>query len=547
METPASPNPKAPGSAEQSADPPLPVLIVAPLGNDAVLTARFLSDAQLYPIICTDLAQLCDQVEQECGAILIAEEALNRSTIPAINRCLQCQPSWSDIPIVVIASGAESIRLPRRRLIAFAPSGNVSLIERPFHPETLVSALVVALRARRRQYQVRDLLERSRQDAEILAQQANALRLASVRKDEFLAMLAHELRNPLASISNAVTLLREADDDGEWAMEVIARQTHQLTRMVDDLLDVSRITRGKIQLRKALIDAADCLRNAAAAAAPLMAERGHTFHRDIPQTGLWTDADPARLEQVFANLLTNAVKFTPTKGEIWLSAGNEGAEVVVTVRDSGIGMAPENLPGMFELFAQGERSPGRTEGGLGIGLTLVRRLCEMHNGSVSGHSDGVGKGCTFVVRLPAVAPPVARTPAPADLRPAKPTTANSNERVLVVDDNVDTATGLARLLSRRGYAVQVAHDGPSAIDLAESFAPRIVLLDIGLPGMDGYEVVRRLRDQPNHEDCTIIAVSGYGQAQDLRASLEAGFDHHVVKPVNLDTLDSLMAKASAKG
>ena len=368
------------------------------------------------------------------------------------------------------------------------------------------------------------------------------LRRKDQRKDEFLAMLAHELRNPLAAIRNAVALGSDPTDAAEieWAMEVINRQMRHLSRLIDDLLDMSRITQGKVHLRKEPLDAAVVLAAAVESVRPLMEERQHELTVALRPGTLQLDADPTRLEQIVVNLLSNAAKYTDKGGEIALRARKEDNEIVVRVRDNGMGIPPEKLPGMFELFAQGDRTLARSEGGLGIGLTLVRSLAEMHGGRVEAVSEGVGKGSEFIVRLPASpAVPVDKlTPAggtarlPARTAPEVPAPATTPRRVLVVDDNVDSARGTALILSRQGHEVRLAYDGPAAVVAAQEYRPEFVLLDIGLPGMDGYEVARRLRQDENLRGLTLIAVSGYGQESDRRRSNEAGFDQHLVKPVD---------------
>jgi signal transduction histidine kinase len=526
----------APGSEGRE----YPVLILAPLGNDAKLTAKFLRDAGLCAAVCNDVNDLFTLQDSQCGALLIAEEVLDREAAQVLTEILGGQPSWSDIPVVIITTGGEASLSRLRRVSAFAPTGNVTLIERPFRPGTLVSTMEVALRSRRRQFLVRDLLEQNAQKSHELLEQTIALREADRRKNEFLAMLAHELRNPLASIGSAVCLLKETEDAGnrEWAADVIDRQGRQLARMVDDLMDVSRITRGKIDLRCEVLDAADCLASACETAAPLAAERNQTLLANIPYGVLWVEADPTRLEQIAVNLLCNAVKYTRAAGSIEIAAWPEGDEIVIEVRDSGIGIVPSKIPEMFELFAQGERSAARSEGGLGIGLTVVRALCELHGGSISAKSDGPGTGSTFTVRLPGVPAPASRPPSGESAAAAAD---GRGARVLIVDDNIDSAQGLARLLRRRDYEVRLAHDGLSALNAARRFAPVAVLLDIGLPEMDGYEVARRLRAEAVCRDTTIIAVSGYGQEEDRRRSREAGFDYHLVKPVNFEQVRQLLA------
>ena len=362
------------------------------------------------------------------------------------------------------------------------------------------------------------------------------------RKDEFLAMLAHELRNPLAAISNAAQLLIRSGfaDRGEWSLAIITRQLKHLTRLIDDLLDASRISRGKIELRRAVVDVASILESASVTVKALVDERKHTLDLAINRDGLWVDGDSTRLEQVVVNLLNNAAKYSEDAGQIQLDARVAGNQVVIRVTDQGVGIPPEKLPQMFELFAQGDRSLARSEGGLGIGLTLVKKLVELHGGTITARSEGDGRGSEFTVRLPASPPPATTNSAVAasDSSAAKPRPA----RILVVDDNVDTARGMARLLMLVGHTVATAHSGPEAIETARQHRPEVVLLDIGLPGMSGYEVAARLRQEESCQGALIIAVSGYGQDDDRRRSREAGFDHHLLKPLDHDALLELLVQ-----
>lgn len=367
------------------------------------------------------------------------------------------------------------------------------------------------------------------------------------RKDEFLAMLAHELRNPLAAINNAVRIssmskLREQID---WSLDVMSRQIRNLTRLIDDLLDVSRITRGKIHLHKEIVDACPILKSAIEAVRPLIEERKHELSVSY-RPGLWVEADPTRLEQIFVNLLANAAKYTDGGGRIGVTAQRSGDEIVVKIRDTGVGIPAESLSKMFELFAQADRTLARSEGGLGIGLTIVRSLAEMHNGSVTAASEGLGKGSEFTLRFPAV--PIAKSSdggrlSPSAKLPAHPTTAGSDRsiRILIVDDHLDTAQGMEKLLKLLGHEVLTVHDGPSAIEAALKFRPDFVLLDIGLPGMDGYQVAAGLR-KCGLRDTVIVAISGYGQDEDRRRSRAAGFDHHLVKPIDCDALLGVLAR-----
>lgn len=385
----------------------------------------------------------------------------------------------------------------------------------------------------------------ARQLQDALKARTDELEEADRHKNEFLAMLAHELRNPLAAIRNAVTLAARsgAKEDLEWSRDVTARQVKNFAHLIDDLMDVARITQGKIQLNKRVVDALPVLRNAIETVRPLVEERKHELTLSFTSTDMRLEADTVRLEQMIVNLLTNAAKYTPAGGRIRLSAGMEGAEFVCRVRDNGVGISPELLPRMFELFTQADQSLARSEGGLGIGLKLVRSLAGLHGGTVTATSDGPGQGSEFVLRLPAA--PAAEvqgldSPKGPEERPAR------GLRVLVVDDNEDSAESTARILQLMGHAVRVAHSGPDAIAHAREQEPEAVVLDIGLPGMDGYEVAARLRREERCKDALIIAVSGYGEEQARSRSAEAGFDHHLVKPVAFDKLLAVMDRAASR-
>jgi PAS domain S-box-containing protein len=363
---------------------------------------------------------------------------------------------------------------------------------------------------------------------------------ADRRKDEFLAMLAHELRNPLASINNAVQLFGklESEEELEWAKEIVHRQVRHLSRLIEDLLDVSRITRGKISLRREHLNLSPIVSSAVEAVRPFIEERKHEIVVSLAPGALRLEGDPMRLEQILVNLLTNSAKYTESGGRITLTAWSEQDTILVQIRDTGVGIAPELLPRIFDLFVQGDRSIARSEGGLGIGLTLVQKLAEMHDGSVVAESDGLNRGSQFTLRFPMLkAAPIAKPRLSSQL----PRVARQSSRILVVDDNVDTAVGLAKLLTLLGHDVEVAYDGESALTVAAAHKPEIILMDIGLPGLTGYEVVRRLRQGPTCKTALIVAVSGYGQEDDRRKSSEAGFDHHLVKPVDLDSLVTLLA------
>jgi PAS domain S-box-containing protein len=379
------------------------------------------------------------------------------------------------------------------------------------------------------------------ENARLIAQ----VREADRRKDEFLATLAHELRNPLAPIQNAVHILRHhgpSDPALQWSRDVIDRQVRQMSRLVDDLLDLSRITTGKLDLRTARITMAEVLHAAVETSRPLIEASGHELITNAPTEPMELDGDLTRLAQVVANLLNNAAKYTEHGGRIWLSAERQGSDAVISVRDSGIGIPVDMLPHIFDMFAQGAHAFNRCQGGLGIGLTLVKRLVEMHGGSITARSDGPGTGSEFIVRLPALIG-----------RPQSERTLDDNGevidramglRILVVDDNCDAAASLGMLLRIMGNDVRTAYDGDAAFALAETFRPHVAVLDIGLPKSNGYEVARHIREQRWGRSMVLIAATGWGQAADRERSRTAGFDHHLVKPVDPAALLRLLAELS---
>jgi len=382
---------------------------------------------------------------------------------------------------------------------------------------------------------------------DVSAERVRADVLAEVNrhKDEFLAMLSHELRNPLAPILNAVQLLRLQPGESarqRQARTIIERQVGQLVHLVDALLEVSRISTGTIHLQREQLDMRAIVECGVETVRTLIEQRGHALDVRLPPSPIWIDGDSTRLEQVVVNLLNNAAKYTDEGGHIWLSLQQEGNEAVLQVRDSGVGIAPELMPSIFDLFTQAERSLARSQGGLGIGLSLVQRLVEMHGGKVAA-SSVVGQGSQFVVRLPVVLS-VEPRPLPPPTENAMPT--RPSLRVLVVDDNVDTATSLALLLRELGDDVRTAHDGPAALEVALDYRPDVALLDIGLPGLDGFEVAKRMRQQPILQDVVLVAMTGYGKESDRQRSQEAGFDHHLVKPIKFEKVQKILASVSEK-
>ncbi len=372
-----------------------------------------------------------------------------------------------------------------------------------------------------------------------------ALKEADRRKDEFLATLAHELRNPLAPLRNGLQVMRLADDRAarDRAREMMERQLAQMVRLVDDLLDISRVNRNRLDLRKARIELAAVVQNAVETVRPQIDERGHTLTVSLPEGPVYLDADLTRLSQVFWNLLNNSAKYTDPGGRISLSAERRPGGVVVTVCDTGVGIPREALPGLFQIFSQVDHSLERAQGGLGIGLALVKGLVEMHGGTVEAHSEGPGRGSTFVVSLPVAPGPAGGEPAAARPGHAK----GGRNRILVVDDNRDAAASLGMMLSLLGNDTRTAHDGLQALELAEAFRPDVILLDIGLPKLNGYDACRRIRRESWGRGMLIVAATGWGGEDDRRRSREAGFDHHLVKPVDPVQLQELLRGAAVAG
>ena len=506
------------------------VLFLAPTDKDAAMTASILGRAGVTCASCADFVELCDQLESGAGAVMLPEEAVVVEKYDRLTGWLSKQPPWSDLPVLVLARpGADSAAVAQ----AMDRLGNVTVLERPTRVSALVSAARTALRARQRQYQIRDYLA-------ALVRNQEALRDADRRKDEFLAILAHELRNPLAPIQNSLHFLKLTslpDTTAQRATGVMERQVRHMVRLVDDLLEISRISRGKIDLRKEPIELNAIVRSALETSRPLIDAAGQYLLLEFPPEPLMLEGDFVRLTQVVSNLLNNAAKYSDAGGRIWLSVRRDGDTAVISVRDMGRGIPPDKLTHVFELFMQVDQQPNRAHGGLGIGLTLVKRLVEMHGGTIEGHSEGIGKGAEFTVRLPLSAvSPILESPA----NPPRTALAISR-RVLIVDDNRDAAESLAMLLRHLGAEVTVAFNGPDALAAVAAHQPSIVLLDIGMPGMDGFEVARLIRKQPRRGALTLVALTGWGQDEDRRRSLAAGFDQHLTKPADIQALQNLLA------
>ena len=490
---------------------------------------------------CADGEDVLRHAESGVGALVLTEDVVGTADMVVLEEMIQRQPTWSDLPVIVFASREPTSVAGRELVEQTQPLGNVTVLERPVHRATLISAMHSALRARDRQYQVRDLL----------AAHEKGVRL----RDEFLAMLGHELRNPLGAIRNilyAIDLRDVASDpDGPRFRPrdraLITRQVTHLTRLVDDLLDVSRVTTGKVVLKHEPVDLVEVVLRCVQSLEELARIHGLALGFTEGSDSVMVTGDPTRLEQVTTNLLTNAIKYTPPNGSIAVRVERVGGEAVLTVSDTGAGLAPEMVERVFELFSQSDRTLERAQGGLGIGLTLVRALVRQHGGEVTARSPGPGRGSTFEVRIPVL--PAGSSAAVESARTARKRSAAAGApvRVLIVEDNDDNRESLVLLLEQLGHVATAAGDGPEALERLAAGEYDLAIVDIGLPHMDGYELARRLRETGRASSLHLVALTGYGQPEDRERARAAGFDDHVTKPLDLETLERLLARVADRG
>lgn len=432
------------------------------------------------------------------------------------------------VPIMFLTAGAADTA---RRFRGYE-AGAVDFLQKPLEPDVLRSKANVFFELRRQQR----LLERQR----------DQLEESDRRKDEFIATLAHELRNPLAPIRNGLQILNMAPDTQESGTirGMMGRQLDHLVRLIDDLLDVSRISKGKIDLRKEPCTVQAAVQSALESCRDLIAEKQQTLSVELPETEYWVNADPTRFAQIISNLLNNAAKYTPARGNITLQVEQDGDQLVISVKDTGIGIAPDMLPRVFDLFTQVNSRQDHAKGGLGIGLSLVRQLVDMHDGQVRADSDGLGQGSRFTVRLP-LTHELGKQQGNTFSQPNK-SSDGGGLQILVVDDNIPSAQTIGWMLELLGHSPVIVHDGMEAIDRAKALSPDVVLLDIGLPDISGYDICRTLRQDAALKDTIFIAQTGWGQEKDKRAAFDAGFDHHLVKPVNLQQFSELLSTIPPK-
>jgi signal transduction histidine kinase/ActR/RegA family two-component response regulator len=455
------------------------------------------------------------------GALVLTEEALTPIAIEELTMILRDQPPWSEIPVVIL-TGAPSLDVKQRSFEELRRRTNVTLVDRPVRIATLISSVQSALRARQRQYEVRDLMRQLEERIQ--------------ERDRFLAILGHELRNPLAAILLASQM---TDDDGRLDGEharLIERQSQHLSRLVNDLLDLSRVAAGKIVLKRENVDLREITAQSIRVVKPSADRHGLTIEVSEPTEAVFVHADPTRIDQIITNLLTNAIKYTPEGGHVMVTIGKDGQEAFLNVSDDGVGIAAERIGGIFELFAQADNAIGRAQGGMGIGLALVRNLVHLHDGRVEAKSGGLGKGSSFEVHFPLTTD----QPRKNAVSQGQELEARSGQRrIVIVEDNKDIRDLLGLKLRRLGHMVEAAGDGEEGLRLLLSAQPDLALVDLGLPGIDGYEVARETR-QKLGDEIVLVAVSGFGQPEDKRRAIESGFDEHITKPADVREIESIL-------
>jgi signal transduction histidine kinase len=504
------------------------VIVLAPTARDGEVTAMLLAGVSIDSVMGQGARHVEALMRAGAGALVVPDTTLADPAFKGILRALAGQPSWSDLPVIAVCRRGHQASVLRE-----AELRSLTVLERPMSTRVMVSAVKTALRGRRWQYQIRDQMDS-------LQQADSSLRLADQRKDEFLATLAHELRNPLAPIRTGLQLLTRVADDPvklQSVTDMMQRQTIHMVRLIDDLLEVSRIATGKIILQRERLDLRRVVETALESCAPLVARGGHRLDVVLPDDKMYVDGDFTRLSQSLSNLVNNAAKYTPDGGCISVALGRAGEAAVLTVTDNGIGLPRDMLTRVFDMFAQVNRSLERAQGGLGIGLALVRSLVSLHGGTVSAQSSGPGKGSTFTITLPLIQ---ALTQTAVTDQAAQVVV--TPRRVLVVDDNQDAAESMAMLLGIHGHEVRVEYGGQAALNAAVNFVPEAVFCDLGMPGMDGYEFATRLRQDRRFTKTLLVALSGWGAEEDKRRSRAAGFDAHLTKPASVDAAAALLVQ-----
>ena len=512
------------------------ILILPTTTRDGEAIQRLFRGAEIQSLICENLRSLCNQMSHGLAGMIVAQEILQGDVGSYLKTALDSQPSWSDIPVIVLSPRGPDVT---GDLADLALRHNLLFVQRPAELRTFLSTVKSVIRDRRRQYIVRDQLLKQHQHA-------NELATADRRKDEFLAVLAHELRNPLSPIRTGIDCLLVGEVDEQVSRQdilpMMSRQVNQMVRLIDDLLDVSRISRGKLQLQKTRIELSDVIRSAIETARSQIESAQHDLHVTLPGIPVWLNGDAVRLAQVFSNLLNNSAKYTDPGGRIELRAEAQGNHIEIAVSDTGVGIPVDMLDSIFDMFTQVGSSLERSRGGLGLGLTLVKKLVELHGGTITAASNGLGQGSQFTVTLP-VADAQQSTRATEQV----PTYSGRPLRIVIADDNVDAAATLAGLLKRLGHSADVVHDGQSAVDAVDRLRPDVAIIDIGMPVLNGYEVAAQLRAcLPAGHRVYLAALTGWGQEDARHKAVTAGFDTHLVKPISAATLVTVLQRAAAQ-
>ncbi|HEY6086848.1 MAG TPA: ATP-binding protein [Burkholderiaceae bacterium] len=509
------------------------VLLIAPTRRDAEVTQRALAPGGVNCMVCDSLEQLSSELQRGVGALMMTDRALLDPSFGALIEALQRQPAWSSVPSVLLCRDRDQSAVATA---AMARLRNVTLLDRPTSMRSMVSAVQAALQGRRWQYQIRDQMV-----AQMRAEQA--LVRADQRKDEFLATLAHELRNPLAPIKTGLELLKRGQPpgpDSTQLLDMMERQLSHMVKLIDELLDVSRIATGKVVLQRELVDMRSIIEQAAETSQPLVSAGHHQLDLHLPSREVRVIGDPSRLSQAIANLLNNAAKYTPSRGHLSVALAEQDQQAVVTVSDTGVGIPAEMLERVFEMFAQVDRTLDRAQGGLGIGLSLVRSLVALHGGTVVAKSLGIDRGSSFEIRLPAVA--TAQASMNGEHAGLREGIERRPLRIMVVDDNVDAANTLAMLLEMNGHDLRVEYSARAALTASQAFLPEAIFCDLGMPGMGGHEFASQLRLDRRFASTLLIAVTGWGGDEDRGRSRAAGFDHHLTKPADIDRIEAVLSR-----
>lgn len=524
------------------------ILVVTPTGKDGEVACEVLERAGFKSQLCSSLTDLCKNLHELAGALLLAEEGLSYDEVPVLSEWLDHQPPWSDLPVIVLTSGGTVKRLNMWNAGLFGSRANVTLLERPFHIATLISVLEGALRARRRQFEMRDLLEQRQRLLEMEKRARAEAEKVNRAKDEFLATLSHELRTPLTTMLGWAKILNNHTLDestSNRALQAIERSAKSQAQLIDDLLDVSRIITGKFQVEKKSMDLVELIHSSIDTIRPAAETKDIRLNLEISDNPGPISGDYHRLQQVLWNILSNAVKFTPSYGSIFVKLERTNSHATISIRDTGAGIRPEFLPFIFERFRQADSSYTRNQGGLGLGLAIVQHIVNLHSGRVTAYSEGEGKGATFEIVLPVVLTDSKSFRNGKRKRKSSQKVDLSGLNILVVEDDFESRELLSVILEKVNGTVRCAASSHEAVSILNSWKPDIIISDIGMPMEDGYQLISRLRKDPETREIPAIALTAYASSSDKVKALNAGFQIHMAKP--LDPADLLETIADLSG